>query len=191
MTDSPSIRDVLDFWFLPLSDPEHGRVRKIWWEAPQAFDAEIRERFSATFEQAIAGALDHWLQSPDGALALIVLCDQFARNMHRRSARAFAGDAKALEAARVALARGYPATFNPTLRAFFYMPFQHSEALADQELECALFATFNDAEMMKFAIDHRDIIRRFGRFPHRNEALGRTSSDDELEYLKEANRYGQ
>ena len=142
MTDDPSIRDVLDFWFLPLADPEHGKPRKIWWEGPPEFDAEIRERFAGSLERAIAGGLDHWQQSPDGALALILLCDQFSRNMYRRSAHAFAGDPKALETARLALARHYPPAVNRTKRGFFYMPFQHSEQHADQELCCALFAAF-------------------------------------------------
>ena len=191
MTDSPSIRDVLDFWFLPLDDPGHGKPRDVWWSGPAEFDAEIRDRFSAAFDRALDGAFDSWRHSPDGALALILLCDQFPRNMHRRSARAFAGDAKALEAARLALARSYPAAFNLTMRLFFYMPFQHSEALADQELGCALFAAFEDEETMKHAVEHRDVIVRFGRFPHRNDALGRVCTEDELAYLKNGNRYGQ
>jgi uncharacterized protein (DUF924 family) len=163
MTSTPSIRDVLDFWFLPLDHPEHGKLREVWWQGPAEFDAEIRERFSPAFERAIEGGLDHWRQSPDGALALILLCDQFPRNMHRRSAHAFAGDGTAMETARLALARFYPAAFNP----------------------------FNDPEMMKYAIEHRDIIARFGRFPHRNDVLGRVCTDEELEYLKNANRFGQ
>ena len=191
MTESPSIRDVLDFWFLPLDHPDHGKQRDTWWAGPPEFDAEIRERFSASVERAIAGGLDHWRQSPDGALALILLCDQFPRNMHRGSARAFEGDAKAMETAQVAMARFYPAAFGLTLRAFFYMPFQHSESLSDQELGCALFAPFNNPDMMKYAIWHRDIIARFGRFPHRNDVLGRVCTDEELAYLKNANRFGQ
>jgi uncharacterized protein (DUF924 family) len=180
MTESPSIRDILEFWFLPLDHPDHGKQRDTWWAGPPEFDAEIRERFSASVEQAIAGGLDHWRQSPDGALALILLCDQFPRNIHRGSARAFEGDAKAMETAHVALARFYPAAFGLTLRAFFYMPFQHSESLSDQELGCALFAPFNNPDMMKYAIWHRDIIARFGRFPHRNAMLGRAPRPDEV-----------
>jgi uncharacterized protein (DUF924 family) len=191
MTNSPSIRDVLDFWFLPLDDPGHGKPRKVWWEAPAEFDAEIRLHFGTAFDRAVDGAFDSWRQSPDGALALILLCDQFPRNMHRKTARAFAGDAKALETARVAVARSYPAAFNPTMRLFCYMPFQHSEALADQELGCALFAAFEDEELMKHALEHRDVIARFRRFPHRNDVLGRTCTPDELDYLKDAKRYGQ
>jgi uncharacterized protein (DUF924 family) len=191
MTHSPSIRDILDFWFLPLDHPEHGKAREVWWSGPAEFDAEIRERFSAAFERAIEGAFDHWRNSPDGALALILLCDQFPRNMHRRSAHAFAGDEKGLATARFALARGYPAAFNLTMRLFFYLPFQHSEALADQKLCCELFEAFDDAETIKYAIEHRDIIVRFGRFPHRNDVLGRACTDEELEFLKTANRFGQ
>jgi uncharacterized protein (DUF924 family) len=191
MTNTPSIRDLLDFWFLPLDDPDHGKLRKVWWEGPPEFDAAIRFHFGAAFDRAVDGAFDSWRQSPDGALALIVLCDQFPRNMHRKTGRAFAGDAKALETARVALARSYPAAFNPTMRLFFYMPFQHSEALSDQELGCALFAAFEDEELMKHALEHRDVITRFGRFPHRNDVLGRACTQDELDYLKDAKRYGQ
>jgi len=191
MTNSPSIRDVLDFWFLPLDDPGHGKPREVWWDAPPAFDADIRDRFGAAFDRAVEGALDHWRRSPEGALALILLCDQFPRNMHRKTARAFAGDAKALETARLAVARSYPAAFNATMRVFFYVPFQHSEALSDQELGCALFAAFEDEELMKHALEHRDVIIRFGRFPHRNDVLGRACTQDELDYLKDAKRYGQ
>jgi uncharacterized protein (DUF924 family) len=191
MNDSPSIRDILDFWFLPLGDPEHGKPREIWWKGPAGFDAEIRARFGAAFDRAIEGAFDSWRQSPDGSLAHIILCDQFPRNMHRKTARAFAGDEKGRETARLALARSYPTAFNLTMRLFFYLPFQHSEALADQQLGCALFAAFEDEETMKHAVEHRDVIVRFGRFPHRNDALGRTCTADELDYLKTGNRFGQ
>lgn len=191
MTASPSIRDVLDFWFLPLDDPEHGKRRDLWWQSTPAFDAEIRDRFADASARGIAGGLDAWTRSPDGALALTLLCDQFPRNLHRRSARAFEGDAKAREIARLALARAYPTVFPVKMRQFFYMPFQHSEALADQELACALFESCDDPDSMKYAIEHRDIVARFGRFPHRNEVLGRPSSDAEREYLKSANRFGQ
>jgi uncharacterized protein (DUF924 family) len=185
------IREILDLWFLPLDDPDHGKPRKIWWDSTPELDAELRERFGALLEQAIAGGLDHWRKSPDGALALIVLCDQFSRNIHRRTARAFAGDAKARETARYAMARNYPAAYGPDMRLFLYMPFEHSEELTDQEFCCTLFATLRDEAENKSAIEHRDIIARFGRFPHRNEALGRESTAEELDYLKNAKRYGQ
>jgi len=189
--DSRSIRDILDFWFLPLDDPEHGTPRKIWWESTPAFDAEARTRFGTLVDKAIAGGLEAWRKSPDGALALVLLCDQFPRNIHRRSARAFSGDARARETARFALAHNYPVAYARSLRQFFFMPFQHSEVLADQEFCCALFATLRDEADEKIANDHRDIVARFGRFPHRNEVLGRDSTAEELDYLKTAKRFGQ
>ena len=189
--DTRFIREILDFWFLPLADPEHGKPRKIWWESTPEFDAESRTRFGPRVDRAIAGELDHWRNSPDGALALVLLCDQFPRNIHRRSARAFGGDAKAREIARFAIAHDYPAAYGAEMRIFFFMPFQHSEALSDQEFCCALFAGLGNADNDKYAIEHRDIVARFGRFPHRNQALGRVCTPEELEYLETAKRFGQ
>ena len=191
MTTNPTIRDVLDAWFLPLDDPGHGQKRELWWKSTPEFDAGLRDRFGDASARAIAGALDHWLHSPDGALAMVILCDQVPRNIHRRSARAFEGDAKAREIARLALARQYPAAFAVPMRHFLYMPFQHSESLADQEMSCALFASLGDPDTLKYAVEHRDIVARFGRFPHRNEVLGRADRDDEKDYLRTANRFGQ
>lgn len=191
MTDASSIRDILDFWFLPLSDPGYGKPRELWWKSTPELDREITARFGTLPGKAAAGALDGWANSPDGALALILLCDQFSRNIHRKTAKAFAADPKARAIARMALARFYPAAFPLDMRLFFYMPFQHSEDLADQELCCALFKVLGNADNDKYAIGHRDIVARFGRFPHRNEVLGRTSTAEELEYLKTAERFGQ
>jgi uncharacterized protein (DUF924 family) len=191
MTDMPSIRDILDFWFLPLGHPDHGKPRDIWWKSTPEFDAETVSRFGAAIDKAVAGGLDGWKASPEGALALILLCDQFPRNCFRRSARAFCGDAKAIEVARHALARFFPSVFGLNHRVFYYLPFGHSEQLADQELACVLFETVGGEENLKSAADHRDVVARFGRFPHRNEVLGRTSTPEELDYLRNANRYGQ
>jgi uncharacterized protein (DUF924 family) len=189
--DTRAIRDILDFWFLPLGDPEHGKPREVWWESTPEIDTEIRSRFGGLLDRAIAGALDHWRKSPDGALALTILCDQFSRNIHRRTARAFAGDAKARETARYAIAHNYPAAYVKDMRMFFFMPFQHSEELTDQEFCCTLFASLGDEDNAKYANDHRDIVARYGRFPHRNEVLGRVSTAQELDYLKTAKRFGQ
>ena len=183
--DATSIREVLDFWLLPLSHPGHGKARELWWDSTPELDAELNSRFRALIEQAIAGELDHWRKSPDGALALTLLCDQFTRNVFRKSARAFAGDANARETARLAIARGYPAAYPSDIRLFFYMPFQHSEDLADQDFGCTLFATLGNEDNDKYALEHRDIIARFGRFPHRNESLGRTTSEAEQAFLKD------
>jgi uncharacterized protein (DUF924 family) len=189
--DVRAIREILDFWFLPLGDPEHGKPRKFWWDSTPEIDAEIRGRFGALLDKAVAGELDAWRKSPDGALALILLCDQFSRNMHRRTARAFSGDPKARESARYALAHHYPAAYPGDMRVFFFMPFQHSEDLGDQDFCCALFEGLLDEANTKYAVDHRNIVARFGRFPHRNEVLGRASTADELDYLKTADRFGQ
>lgn len=191
MSDEAAIRDILDFWLLPLDDPGHGKPREMWWNSTPELDAELTAKFGTLLPKAQAGALDGWAHSPDGALALILLCDQFSRNIHRKTAKAFATDAKALQIARFSLARFYPAAFPLGVRLFFYMPFQHSEALADQELCCALFQALGDADNDKYAIDHRDIVAKFGRFPHRNDVLGRPCTPEELEYLKTANRFGQ
>jgi uncharacterized protein (DUF924 family) len=182
VTDGAAIRDILDFWLLPLSDPGYGKARAFWWKGTPELDAEIKAKFGALLEKAAAGELDHWANSADGALALII---------HRKTAQAFATDPKARAIARLALGRFYPASFPPDARLFFYMPFGHSENVADQDLACALFTTIANEEETKSSIEHRDVVARFGRFPHRNEVLGRTSTADELEYLKNANRYGQ
>jgi uncharacterized protein (DUF924 family) len=189
--DTASIRDILDFWFLPLGDCGYGKSREVWWQSTPELDAEVSRRFGSILDKAVAGALDHWAKSPDGALALILLCDQFSRNMHRRTAKAFSGDAKARETARLAVARGYPLVYPVEMRTFFYMPFQHSESLPDQDFCCALFASTGNDDYVKYAVEHRNIVARFGRFPHRNEVLGRPCTAEELDYLKTAKRFGQ
>jgi uncharacterized protein (DUF924 family) len=191
VSDGKSIRELLDFWFLPLSDSGYGKPRELWWKSTPALDAELTAKFGALLDKAAAGALDDWAKSPDGALALTILCDQFSRNIHRKTAKAFATDAKALATARIALANHYPAAYSADMRLFFYMPFQHSEALGDQQLCCDLFAALGNEKNTKYATDHRDIVAKYGRFPHRNEVLGRTSTAEELDYLKTADRFGQ
>jgi uncharacterized protein (DUF924 family) len=190
-SDTESIRDILDFWFLPAGDPEHGKPRDIWWRSTPEFDQEIRERFGALIQRAVAGELKHWAETAEGALALIILCDQFTRNIYRKSVDAYCGDATALATARTAVAHGFHLTVPRDMRTFYFTPFHHSEHLADQELSCALFETVADANNRNYARSHRDIVARFGRFPHRNEVLGRESTAEELEYLEDAERYGQ
>jgi len=185
------IRDILDFWFLPPSDPGHAKPREIWWKSTPEFDEEIRGRFGALIRRAVAGELKHWARTAEGALALIILCDQFTRNIYRKSVDAYCGDATALAAARAAVAGGFQLTVPRPMRTFYFTPFHHSENLADQEMSCALFETIADPENQNYARRHRDIVARFGRFPHRNEVLGRESTAEELEYLKTAERFGQ
>ena len=190
--DSQSIREILDFWFLPLDDPEHGKPRKIWWDSTPEFDAESRTRFGALVDKAIAGELDPWRKSPDGALALVLLCDQFPRNIHRRTRARLQ---RRRQGARDRALRHRP-QLSGRLRA------RHARcssscrsstarSSADQEFCCALFATLGDENNDKYANEHRDIVARFGRFPHRNEVLGRESTAEELDYLKTAKRFGQ
>jgi uncharacterized protein (DUF924 family) len=166
--------EVLEFWF---ADPAR------WWKKDPAFDTEIRRRFSDLHAAIERGEHEDWLDTPRGALAYIIVLDQFSRNMFRGTARMFASDAQALAAARAAIDRGYDAALPPAERGFLYMPLMHSEDLADQERCVELFQAFAGSDQVRYAQQHREIIRRFGRFPHRNEVLGRASTSEELEFL--------
>lgn len=175
--------DVLAFWFGERPGPS----RREWFVKDAAFDAEIRQRFGDLHRQAAALQLEDWRAGPRTMLALVVVLDQFSRNLYRNDARAFAADAHALECARQAVARGDDRALLPVERQFLYLPFEHSESLEDQdralELMGALdgFAETRDAS--EWARRHRVIIARFGRFPHRNAALGRESTAEEREFL--------
>lgn len=164
---------VLDFWF--------GQDRKVWFEKNPTFDEEIRARFMPLFESAAAGTLASWTNSPRSALALVILLDQFPRNMFRGQPRAFATDPMALEAARTIVAQGWDKAFTEDEQTFAYLPFEHSEALEDQEQSLRLFTGNANFE---WARRHWDIIRRFGRFPHRNAILGRESTPEEIAFLR-------
>jgi len=178
----PRAAELLGFWF--RGEPRDRR----WFDKDAAFDQELRGRFLGLYEEAAAGGLQAWLHSPATCLARILLLDQLPRNMFRGSARAFATDKLALAAARHALERGYDASMRPEERLFMYLPFEHAESLAEQERGCTLmkpleaFPQTNDA--YRYACAHRDIIGRFGRFPHRNAILGRASTPEEIEFLK-------
>ncbi len=180
--------DILEFWFGAPGSAEHGSLRKCWFEKDPAFDEDIRRRFLPMLEAAAAGQLDEWASRPESLLALIVLLDQFPRNLFRDAPRAFATDAKALALAQQALAQGFDAQLMPVARAFIYLPFEHSEDLAMQDRAVALFAALaasggEFASYLDYAERHRDVIRRFGRFPHRNAILGRFSTAEEIEFL--------
>lgn len=174
MTDQPD--DVLRFW------REAGPER--WFRKDEAFDAEFRRRFLAAHEAAASGALDPWLATAEGALALILLLDQFPRNAFRGTARMYATDPKARDAAQSAVAQGFDAHVDPDLRSFFYLPFMHSERLADHE-RCVELTRALGGEQHRFALHHRGIIERFGRFPHRNAILGRANTAEEEAFLAE------
>lgn len=154
-----------------------------WFRGGDAFDAECRERFTAAHHAAARREFDDWSSSAEGALGLLLLLDQIPRNLFRDSGHAFATDGLARHFARRALDAGHDAAFEPALRAFFYLPFEHSEALADQDHSVALFAALGDANYRDYAVAHRDVIARFGRFPHRNAALGRDSTPEERAWL--------
>jgi uncharacterized protein (DUF924 family) len=177
MTTPATIDEVLSFW--RAAGPEK------WFAKDDAFDADIRSRFLAAHETAASGELAAWEDTPDGVYALMLLLDQFPRNLFRGSPRAFATDAQALEIAERAIAKGFDLTIPVPERRFIYMPFMHAEDLAHQERCIALCDASNDPEGVKFAVIHRDIIRDFGRFPHRNAVLGRQTTPAEQDFLDE------
>jgi len=176
--------DVLTFWF---GDGPADGPRKAWFAKDAEFDRICRERFGATHAAASVGELDHWQETPAGALALTVVLDQLSRNMYRGTAAAFAQDARALAVARSAVERGFDRQLPPLRRMFLYLPFEHSEDGADQARSVALFESLRGEQWLDEAVDyahrHRVVIERFGRFPHRNAILGRQSTTAELEYL--------
>lgn len=180
------IAAVWDFWFGALdADGNAGpEVARRWWRKDPAFDAEIAQRFGALHRAVVAGERDAWRAEPRGALAYVVVLDQFSRNLFRGGPGMFAADAQALAAAKAAVAAGHDRALPPAPRGFFYLPYMHSEALADQDACVALFADVpGAAQSVDFAERHRAIIRRFGRFPHRNACLGRETTPDERAFL--------
>jgi uncharacterized protein (DUF924 family) len=169
-------QEIIDFWF---SD----EVRKLWFNSTSQFDTSLRERFLVRWQQASRGELDHWQQSAVGCLALVIILDQFPLNMFRGQAQSFATEGQSRAVAQAAIDQGFDRQLDVGQRAFLYLPFMHSEALVDQRRALELFAQPGLEDNLRFARHHHDIIDRFGRFPHRNEALGRHSSAAEIEYL--------
>ncbi len=184
----PPWQRILDFWFLPENDPGHGKPRPEWLRKDPAFDALILSRFGETTAGALAGAWTEWDREPRGALARIIVLDQFTRNTFRDTPRAFAGDAPALAAARAMIESGRDSTLAAIERWFAYLPFEHAEDMAMQERSVELFNALAKepglGNIAEYAVRHRDIIARFGRFPHRNRILGRSSTPEEIEFLK-------
>lgn len=168
-------QDVRAFWF--------SIDRKAWFEKDPAFDEEIRRRFRPLYEQGAAERLADWRRTAADCLALVILLDQFPRNMFRGDVRAFATDAMACAVADGALARGFDQATDSAMRPFFYLPFMHSEALADQDRCVRLYEALDDAEQLRYARQHRDVINKFGRFPHRNRVLGRSTTQAERDFL--------
>lgn len=216
MSRDPRIDAVLGFWFGEPAERALGRARAAWFRKDPAFDDAIRERFGPLVEAALAGGLADWgaggeggdagaaglaggdaeargpdaadaADAADGALALLVVCDQFPRNLYRDDARAFALDPRARATARRMVANGLDRSLRPVERAFVYLPFEHSESLADQHEAVRLFGALRDdpdaGGYLDWAVRHLEVIERFGRFPHRNDALGRVSTDEERAFL--------
>ena len=179
--------EVLEFWFGPSDAPDAGKPRKAWFTKDEAFDAQVRARFGALIASAMRGELDHWLDAPDSALAYLILLDQFTRNAFRGTASSFAGDARALAAARRIVERGWDLAMTPAHRWFSYLPFEHSERIEDQRESLRLFGLLRDDPVAggayEWAVRHFEVIERFGRYPHRNAILGRPSTPAELEFL--------
>jgi uncharacterized protein (DUF924 family) len=187
----PAAQAVLDFWFLPAAHFQHGRYRLEWFRPSPAFYEEMRDRFGALIESALDGGLTEWEATAEGALARILLLDQFPRNVFRDTARAFAGDETALAAARRLVDAGADKTLPPLKRWFAYLPYEHSESPAVQEESLALFRALHAeggkplCSALDYAERHHQVIERFGRFPQRNAILGRDSTEEEAAALRQ------
>ncbi len=187
--DPDRARAVLDFWFGAAGEPGDGTVRSEWFAAQPEFDARIAASFGETIEAALAGECDAWGRSAQTACALVIVVDQFTRNVFRGTPRMFAGDRLALDTARRIVAERWDERYDALHRWFCYMPFEHSESIDDQRESLRLFGALRDHPLAggawRWAKSHHDVIERFGRFPHRNEILGRASTPDEIAFLRE------
>jgi uncharacterized protein (DUF924 family) len=191
------VQRLIDFWFGPAGDPERENHRQIWFKSTPEYDATLRELFLADYERAASGALEAWEAAPESALALVLLLDQVPRNIFRGDPRTYASDPLARVVADRALSRGFDQRFPPVWRKFFYMPFHHSEDLADQRRATTLAESLPDDRPpeerggnRRYGRPYPEVIERFGRFPHRNAILGRTSTPEELEFLEKARSSG-
>jgi uncharacterized protein (DUF924 family) len=186
-------RALIDFWFGPPGDPERERHREIWFRSTGEFDAALRQTFLADYESGAAGGLSSWESSPEGALAVVLLLDQVPRNIFRGTPRAYATDPAARAVADRALAHGFDRMVPPAWRLFFYMPFHHSENLADQRRSVALSEALprnpdRRGSLRRYGCSYIEVIERFGRFPHRNVILGRQPTPEELAFVAERER---
>jgi uncharacterized protein (DUF924 family) len=184
------VRALLDAWFGPPGDPAREQHREIWFKSTAEFDDALRHTFLADYEAGAAGELREWEASPEGALALVLLLDQIPRNIFRDTPCAYVADAAACSVADRALEKGFDRLVPPAWRLFFYMPFHHSEDLADQRRSVVLFDTLprhpdRRGALRRYGHPYIEVIERFGRFPHRNKILGRESTPDEIAFLAE------
>jgi uncharacterized protein (DUF924 family) len=190
LMNAATAAEILAFWFGRPGEAGYGQPRGEWFRKDEGFDAQIRSRFLPIVEAALAGRLAAWADEAQGLRALLIVLDQFPRNLFRGDARAFAGDAQALQLAVTAVGKGWDAPLLAVEKVFVYLPFEHSEALADQERSLTLFAALAAEHpgcdgFLDYARRHHEVIARFGRFPHRNAALGRLSTPAEAGYLAE------
>jgi uncharacterized protein (DUF924 family) len=180
--------DVLDFWFGREGEPGYGEFRAEWFRKDPAFDAEVTERFASLYEEAAAGDLDGWRDDARSCLALVILLDQFPRNMFRGDGRTHATDGKALETSKYSVEHALDRELPAFQRMFLYMPFMHSENAEDQCRSVGLFGRLAEEpgapDVTSYAVRHKEIVERFGRFPHRNAILGRRTTPEEAEFLK-------
>lgn len=174
--------EILDFWYSPQIIPQ-------WFASSHELDREIRIKYAATWEMALTGELNKWRNTPSGCLALVIILDQLPLNMFRGQAKSFESERQAVEIAWHAVKNNYDKKIEREKLSFLYMPFMHSEYLAEQDLAVKLYTESGLEESIKFAEHHRNIIRQFGRFPHRNAILGRESTEQELMYLASANSF--
>jgi uncharacterized protein (DUF924 family) len=185
-TDPTKAQEVLDFWFGREGEPGYGEFREAWFRKDPEFDQLIRDRFEALHEAAATGGLEGWKEEARGCLALVILLDQFPRNMFRGDPRSYATDRKAQETAEHAVDRALDRELPAFQRMFLYMPFMHSEDLEHQRRSVELFRALGDPDAPnppEYAVRHMEIVERFGRFPHRNEVLGRRTTPEEAEFL--------
>ncbi len=175
-------KEIIDFWY---SDS----VKNQWFASTPELDMEIQEKYEEIWEKASSGELDEWSNHPDGCLALIIILDQFPLNMFRGQAKSFKTERKAIEVAWNARKNDFDQKIEKEKLAFLYMPFMHSEDLADQDMSVSLYRESKLDANISFAEHHREIIRKFGRFPHRNKILERESTEEEISYLASGNGY--
>lgn len=168
--------DIIKFWFSP-------RAKPLWFNSTPEFDQELKRTYLDLYQQAESGALDNWRSTATGCVALCILLDQFPLNMFRDQARAFSTEAHSRDVAAFAIEKGFDSQIPDEQKMFLYLPYMHSETLSDQDISVALFTRAGMTENLRYATHHRDIITRFGRFPHRNRALGRECTDEERHYL--------
>lgn len=180
----PIAEEILTFWFETTDMSVEMERREIWFKSTPEFDQHLIDNYTEIHVRAAAGEFDHFVDGPEDCLTLILMLDQFPRNIFRGSPKAFHTDPKAREITKIAVDRGYHLNFSNRPKNFMFLPLEHSEILADQQLGVELYASLNDERSMKAAQGHHDAIARFGRFPHRNKVLGRENTPEEEEYLK-------